>query len=130
MGIGRTRDDQYITIGVHSTVSSEERYAPAADPREFVVLAPRARDVEYDADHFGGRWVIRTNDGAKNFKLVTAPEGATSRKQWKDWVKHDPQVLIEGFELFDGYTAIAASLKPDGCGTKKTDSHGYPSNAH
>ncbi|MGE8233853.1 MAG: prolyl oligopeptidase family serine peptidase, partial [Stenotrophomonas sp.] len=41
------------------------------------------------------------------FKLVTAPEGATDRKQWKDWVKHDPQVLIEGFELFDGYTAIA-----------------------
>ncbi len=108
MGIGRTRDDRYITIGVESTVSSELRYTPAANPGTFTVLAPRERDVEYDADHFDGRWVIRTNaDGAKNFKLATAPEGATRRKQWQDWVAHDPQVLLEGFELFDGYTAIA-----------------------
>ncbi|WP_442682443.1 S9 family peptidase [Stenotrophomonas sp. JC08] len=108
MGIDRTRDDRYIVIGVDSTVSSELRYTPAANPGEFTVLAPRERDVEYDADHFDGRWVIRTNaDGAQNFKLVTAPEGATSRAQWQDWIAHDPQVLIEGFELFDGFTAIA-----------------------
>ncbi len=108
MGIDRTRDEQYIVIGVSSTVSDELRYAPAADPREFKVLAPRARDVEYDADHFGGRWVIRTNDGkATNFKLVTAADGATSRKDWQDWIAHRDDVLVEGFELFDGFTAIA-----------------------
>ncbi|HVJ39583.1 MAG TPA: S9 family peptidase [Stenotrophomonas sp.] len=107
MGIGRTRDDKYITIGVDSTVSSELRYAPAANPAAFAVLAKRQRDVEYDADHFDGRWIIRTNaDGAKNFKLVSAPTDATSRQQWKDWVAHDDKVYIEGFELFDGYTAI------------------------
>lgn len=107
MGVGRTRDDKYITIGLHSTVSSEERYAPAADPQTFTVLAPRARDVEYDADHFDGRWVIRTNaDGATNFKLVTAPDGASSRKQWTDWVAHSDSVYIDGFELFDGFTVI------------------------
>ncbi len=113
MGVGRSRDDRFITIGVESTVSSELRYAPAADPREFTVLAPRQRDVEYDADHLGGRWVIRTNapgaDGrpATNFKLVTAPSDATSRAQWQDWLAHDPQVFIEDYELFDGFTAIA-----------------------
>ena len=108
MGVGRTRDDRFITIDLHSTVSSESRYAPAADPQQFTVLAPRARDVEYDADHFGGRWVIRTNDaGAKNFKIVTAPTDATARSQWTDWVAHDDNVLVEGFELFDGFTAIA-----------------------
>ncbi|RXQ98762.1 S9 family peptidase [Pseudoxanthomonas composti] len=108
MGVGRTRDDKYLTIGLHSTVSSEERYALAADPKAFVPLAPRARDVEYDADHFDGRWVIRTNaDKATNFKLVTAPDGSTSRKDWKDWVPHNAAVFIDGFELFDGFTAIA-----------------------
>jgi oligopeptidase B len=107
MGIDRTRDDKYIVIGMSSTVSDELRYAPASDPREFTVLAPRARDVEYDADHFGGRWVIRTNDGkATNFKLVTAADGATSRKDWQDWIAHRDDVLVEGFELFDGFTAI------------------------
>ncbi|QDH71218.1 S9 family peptidase [Marilutibacter alkalisoli] len=107
MGIGRTRDDRFIVIGVSSTVSDELRHAPAADPREFTVLSARARDVEYDADHHDGRWVIRTNaDGAKNFKVVTAPTGSTSRKDWKDWIAHRDDVFIDGVELFDGFTAI------------------------
>ncbi len=135
MGIDRTRDEQYIVIGVSSTVSDELRYAPAADPREFKVLAPRARDVEYDADHFGGRWVIRTNDGkATNFKLVTAADGATSRKDWQDWIAHRDDVLVEGFELFDGFTAIAERsaglervrlLKPNGEEYIKADESAY-----
>ena len=108
MGVGRTRDDKFIVIGMDSTVSNETRYASAADPGEFKVLAPRARDVEYDADHFGGRWVIRTNDGgATNFKIVTAADGSASRKDWRDWIAHDPQVFIEGIELFDGFAAVA-----------------------
>ncbi|HEY5802266.1 MAG TPA: S9 family peptidase [Lysobacter sp.] len=108
MGIDRSRDDKYICIGIESTVSSEMRCAPAAKPEKFVVLAPRERDVEYQADHLDGRWVIRTNaDGAANFKLVTAPSDATSRKQWKDWVPHRDDVFVEGFELFDGFTAVA-----------------------
>ncbi|KAB7767268.1 S9 family peptidase [Xanthomonas maliensis] len=107
MGIGRTRDDKYITISVESTVSSETRYAPAAQPDRFTVLAPRERDVEYHPDHFEGRWVIRTNaDGAKNFKLVTAATDATTRAQWRDWVAHEDGVYIEDFALFDGFTAI------------------------
>ena len=112
LGIDRTRDDRYLCIVAESTVSSELRYAPAADPREFVVLAPRARDVEYDADHLGGRWVIRTNapaaDGAPatNFRLAAAADGAHARTQWTDLVAHDPEVYLEDFELFDGFIAI------------------------
>lgn len=113
MGIERSRDDAYICINIHSTVSSEVRCAPAADPKAFFVLAPRQRDVEYDADHLDGRWVIRTNapgaDGkpAPNFKLVTAADGARSVKEWKDWIAHRDDVFVEGFELFDGFTAVA-----------------------
>jgi len=124
MGIDRTRDDRYIVIGVGSTVSDELRYAPAADPREFTVLAPRERDLEYSADHLGGRWVILTNaDGATNFKLVQAPSGSNDRRDWQDVVAHDPGVLLETFELFDGFIALGERsnalervriLRPDG----------------
>ena len=108
MGISRTRDDAFICIGADSTVSSELRCTPAAQPGEFTVLAARERDVEYDADHYDGRWVIRTNaEGATNFKLMTAPTGSTSRQDWHDLVAYDPKVFIEGFELFDGFTAVA-----------------------
>jgi len=107
MGINRTRDDRYICIGVESTVSSELRCTPAAAPGEFAVLAPRERDVEYSADHHGGRWVIRTNDGAPNFKLMTAADGANSRADWQEWIAHSDDVFIDEFELFDDFTAIA-----------------------
>ncbi|MEP6633655.1 MAG: S9 family peptidase [Luteimonas sp.] len=108
MGISRTRDDKFICIDVGSTVMTELRCAPAADPKTFTVFAPRARDVEYHADHLGDRWVIRTNaDGAENFKLVTAPSDATSRSQWRDWIPARDDVFIEDFELFDGFTAVA-----------------------
>ncbi|WP_298573515.1 S9 family peptidase [uncultured Luteimonas sp.] len=107
MGLERTRDDRYILIGVSSTVSDELRYAPASDPREFTVLAPRERELEYSADHLGGRWVILTNaDGATNFKLVQAPSGSRSRGDWQDLVAHDAQVFLETFELFDGFIAL------------------------
>ncbi|MCC8362899.1 S9 family peptidase [Lysobacter sp. A6] len=124
MGVGRTRDDKFLCIQLGSTVSSEFRCASAADPQDFAVLAPRERDVEYDADHHDGRWVIHTNaDGAKNFKIVTAADGSTSRKDWQEWVPHSEDVFIDGFELFDGFTAIAERseglerlrlLRPDG----------------
>ncbi|WP_149195828.1 S9 family peptidase [Luteimonas suaedae] len=123
MGIDRTRDDAFICIQVESTVSSEMRCAPAADPREFAVFAPRQRDIEYSADHHGGRWVVRTNQDAPNFKVMTAPTDARSREQWQEWLPHSDDVFIEGFELFDGFTAIEERsqalervrvIKPDG----------------
>jgi oligopeptidase B len=108
MGIGRTRDERFITITMDSTVSNELRYAPAARPETFAVLAARERDLEYTADHLGDRWVILTNaDGAKNFKLVTAPTQSTSRRNWQDWIPHRDDVFLERFTLFDGFTAIA-----------------------
>ena len=112
MGIARTRDDKFICIGVDSTVSSEMRCTPAANPGEFTVLAPRQRDVEYNADHYGGRWVILTNapgkDGkaAPNYKLMTAPSNASSRDQWQEWIGHSDEVFLQNFELFEGFTAV------------------------
>jgi oligopeptidase B len=107
LGIDRSRDDRFLCITSESTVSSELRHAPAKDPQTFSVLAPRERDIEYQADHLHDRWVIRTNAEALNFKLVTAPTDATSRAQWQDWIAHRDDVYIEGYELFDGFTAIA-----------------------
>ena len=112
MGIGRTRDDRFLCIELESTVSGETRCAPAANPGTFTVFAPRERDVEYDVDHFDGRWVIHTNapdasgKRAPNYKLMTAPDGATSRADWVEWVPHRDDVFLDGYELFDGFTAI------------------------
>ncbi|GAA3264338.1 hypothetical protein GCM10020258_30660 [Sphingomonas yabuuchiae] len=79
IGVGRTTDDRYICIGVQSTVSDEQRCAPAARPTAFTVIAPREREFRYSADHLGHRWIIRTNRGAKNYKLVTLADADMAR---------------------------------------------------
>jgi oligopeptidase B len=108
MGVGRTKDDQFLCISVSSTVSSEMRCIPADQPdAAFRVLVPRERDFEYDADHAGGRWVIRTNWQAKNFRVVEATDAAVgNRAQWQDVVPHRPDVFVSGVELFDQYLVV------------------------
>jgi oligopeptidase B len=106
--IGRTRSDKYLCITSDSTVSTEVRCTPAAAPGAFAVIAPRQRDFEYQADHLGGRWVIRTNWNARNFKLMQMRDDQPlgDRARWTDFVPHDEKVYIEDYELFDGFTAI------------------------
>ena len=107
LGVGRSRDEKYLTIHASSTVSDELRYTPAANPGDFQILTPRERDLEYGADHYGGRWLIRTNaGGAANFKIMTARDDATARSDWQEWIAHDPAIYIEYFETFADYTAI------------------------
>lgn len=102
-GIGKTADDRYVCIFVQSTVMTEQRCAPAAAPDVFTLVAPRQRDVLYDADHVGTRWIMRTNaNGAKNYKLVQKADGAAA---WADLVPAG-DTFIEAFKPFDGFVAI------------------------
>jgi len=105
ISVDRTSDDRFVCIFLSATVATEQRCASAANPASFAVLAPRQRDHLYQADHAGGRWVIRTNWNAPNYRLMTARDGE-ARAAWKDLVRHDPNVFINNFQPFDGFTAI------------------------
>jgi oligopeptidase B len=110
MGIGRTRDDQYICIGVQSTVSSEAALRRPADPGEFRVLAARERDVEYRRRPPG--WPLgdpHQLDAARTSSSCTAPKTMPPRPravEGSDGARR--RVFIEGFELFDGFMAVGA----------------------
>ena len=61
-----------IQTGSHTT--SESRYLKADDPAgSWAMVAPRVQDQEYDVDHRGDQFFIRTNDVGRNFRLVSAP---------------------------------------------------------
>jgi oligopeptidase B len=109
MGVGKTGDEKFITIRLSSTVSDELRYLPAGDPGgSFRILAPRERDLEYGADHMGGRWIVRTNLEATNFRLMeVSDDGAGSKDSWQELVPHSDQVYIGGFALFEDYLVIS-----------------------
>jgi oligopeptidase B len=106
--IDTSKDDRYLLIGSSSTVTSELRYA-RADDRElrFEVLLPRERDHEYEAEPFAGRWIIRTNREAPNFRLVEVPFGeARNRAAWRELIAHRADASIAGFDVFDSFLAV------------------------
>lgn len=110
MGILRTRDSKYVCVVVQSTVSDEQRCAPAASPAPaaFTTIAPREKEFRYSAEHLGDRWVIRTNRGAKNYKLVTLADAGAAKGEaaWKDLAPASDTVFIEDFAPFEGFVAI------------------------
>jgi len=106
--LGTTKDGRYVWIHSLSTVTAEQRYAEASDPTlAFRVIVPRERDHEYFADHFDGRWIIRTNWQAPNFRLVEVPLGdAADRSRWRDLVAHRGDAFVDDFSVFHDFLAI------------------------
>ncbi|HEX9424448.1 MAG TPA: S9 family peptidase [Pyrinomonadaceae bacterium] len=101
IGAGRSRDRAVILLGSESKTSKEWRYLPADVPMaELKIISPRELDHEYDVDHRGDLFYIRTNKGAKNFRVVTAPVSNPSQANWKELIAHRPEVKIEDIDLF------------------------------
>ena len=101
IGVDRSRDKAIIALGAFSKTSTEFRYILADNPNaEWKIILPRQADHEYDIDHRGDLFYVRTNKGAKNFRVVTAPVSDPSEKNWKEFVAHRPAVKIEGLDLF------------------------------
>jgi oligopeptidase B len=105
IGVSRTLSDKWIVIGAGNQETSEARLIPGEQPTAApVVFAPRETGVRYELDHWNDRFVVRTNaDGAIDFKLMTAPETARSRAEWRDWIPAKPGRLIEGVAAFKGW---------------------------
>ncbi|HJU53133.1 MAG TPA: S9 family peptidase [Pyrinomonadaceae bacterium] len=105
---GRTRDKKMILIVSGSKTSTEYRYLPADKPMEAPkVILPREAEHEYSVDHRDGLFYIRTNQGAKNFRLVTAPVSDPSKKNWKEVVPHRPAVKIDDIDLFSNHLVLS-----------------------
>ncbi|HMO61067.1 MAG TPA: S9 family peptidase [Ferruginibacter sp.] len=108
IGVYKTKSDKYILIVSQATLSSEYRMVEAAKPNEvFTLFQPRMKEVLYDVDHAGDSFYIRTNLNAKNFKIVSCAEKATGSTNWKDYLPHRDDVLVQGFDLYKNYMAVS-----------------------
>jgi oligopeptidase B len=126
-GVAKSKSDAFLFIFMESTVSSEWRYARADDPQlRFEIFLPHERDHEYDIEHLGDTFIVRTNWQALNFRLVQAPIGAAgSRGDWIDVVAHRHDTYIEDFDVFTDF--IALSVRSGGL--RKICIHTHPSGA-
>jgi oligopeptidase B len=103
----RTKSERYVIIASAQTLASEYRYLDADRPEDRpTVFLARERDHEYDIDHLGDHFYIRTNDGARNFRLMRTPVTETSRERWEEVIPHRDDVLVQGFELFRDYLVV------------------------
>ncbi len=108
VGISLSRSRDFLIIASYSTLSDEYRILDASRPEgEFRVFQERKRDLEYSIDHLNGRFYILTNDGAVNFKLMTAAPEKTGRESWTELIAHRPDVLLEDFQLFNGHLVLS-----------------------
>jgi oligopeptidase B len=105
--LSKSRSKQYIFINLGSFTTSETRYLRADDPNgAFRAIEPRRQDVEYDVEHHGDIFYMRTNDNAKDFRLVQAPVKDPGRKNWREVIPHRPKVYLEGMEAFRDHLVL------------------------
>ena len=100
---GRTRSNKYVLIAAGSAITSEMRYADAADgDAEFTVVWPRRDGVEYSVEHAvvaeEDRFLIMHNDGAENFTLVEAPVADPSAT--RTLIEHRSDVRLDAVDAF------------------------------
>jgi oligopeptidase B len=108
IGVQRSRDKAVIMLGAFSKTSNEFRYIPASDPNAaWKVILTRQADHEYDVEHRGDLFYIRTNKGAKNFRVVTAPVSDPAEKNWKEFVAHRPLIKVDGVDLFKDHAVLS-----------------------
>jgi len=67
---------------------------------------PRERDHEYHIDHYQDRFLIRTNDQAKNFRLTSTPVSRTGREHWEEVIPHRTDVFLGDFEIFRDHLVL------------------------
>ena len=115
VGLSRSASRRYVLITIGGSDTTETRAIDARSPQGPVRVVLQRRDkVRHTADHLRGRWVIQTNEGAVNFKLVQAPQRAPDdRRLWRTLVPGREQVTIEAFSLMDAGIALQEKVQAD-----------------
>ncbi len=107
VGVDRSRDGKYLFAGSVSKRTSEFKFLAADDPRgEFKLVAPRREEIEYYPEHKDGVFYIRTNDGAKEYRVVTAPVATPGVEHWKEFIPGHDGRKIEDFQTFRKFMVV------------------------
>ncbi|MEC8022675.1 MAG: prolyl oligopeptidase family serine peptidase, partial [Myxococcota bacterium] len=112
VSVTRSKSREYIIMNMSQTLTSEVRVVPTADPTsEAVPVLPRERGHEYDVAHYNGRFFIRTNREAVNFRLMSLPEDSIGTAEyenaWSEVIPHREDVLLNYIEVFDSHLVIS-----------------------
>jgi oligopeptidase B len=101
LGVEATRDKKYVLLAAESTDTSEFKYLKADHPAgDFTLFLARESGHRYYLDHRENLFYIRSDKGAKNFQVFTAPVNDARRENWKIFIPPDPDIQVQDIELF------------------------------
>lgn len=104
VGVGRSRDDRWLSISTGSAVTSDQRLLPADLPpgADWRLVLPRAQGTEYSASTRGDHLFITVRDDARpNSEVLVAPlaDPAAARVL----IPHRADAKIEGLSVSAGH---------------------------
>jgi oligopeptidase B len=107
LSVEPTKSESYIVFSSTSQVTAECRFIaaddPAAEPR---VIEARRQDIEYSVEHQEDRFLILTNDGARNFRLMAAPVADPSRATWVEVLPEREGVRINFTDVHRNHVVL------------------------
>lgn len=107
LDIFRSRSGAFLFLVTASHTTTEFHCLDATRPKGvFHRMAKRRQDHEYEIDHQGDRFLIRTNDSGRNFRLVDAPIEAPEEENWRELIPHRDDVMLEGALAFEGHVVL------------------------
>ncbi|MBS1537644.1 MAG: S9 family peptidase [Bacteroidetes bacterium] len=110
IAIDKSKDDQTILVGVHSSTTSEYYFADANSTcKSLTMFATRVHEIEYHLDAADEIFYIQTNEEAKNFRLMTTPFSNYSRTNWNEIIPHRPETKLQSFEIFEKFIVAKES---------------------
>jgi oligopeptidase B len=105
--VGRSSDQSAIFLLSSSSRTTEARFLPADQPTsDFRLIAKRRNEIKYYPDLRGDLFYIRTNDGAKEYKMVTAPRTKPDEKSWKLFLPEQKGVKIDAHQTFKDFLLL------------------------
>ncbi len=111
--IRATTSGAFILIETASRDTNETWMIPASDPTVApVVVVERRTGVEYRVDHGGDAFVIVTNDGAVEYRLMTAPAADPELPHWTELSAARPGERLHACHVLSGHLVL--QLRRDG----------------
>ena len=108
LSVDRSRDRAFIFITAESKLSTEVRFLPTGQPGQKPrLLQGREPDHKYFASHRAGQFYLRTNDRAKNYRVVRVAVDSPGKEHWEEFIPHNSAVKIEELDLFSEHAVLS-----------------------
>jgi oligopeptidase B len=107
LSVEPTKSERFIVFSASSQVTGECRFVDADHPdAEPTLIEPRRQNIEYSVDDQEDRFLILTNDGARDFRLMAAPVASPGRASWVEVVPERQGVRINFTDVHKDFVVL------------------------